>query len=133
MLPNPTILLGLLVGLLATAVGGYRYGYSRAEDAISARVAAAQVEAIDEANERTKAEIARTLEQAKREADARVRAAGLRRKGEIDAIAKARPDCVRDDESLRLLVGAIADANGQSTASSSVPDHVQPTPDTNRR
>lgn len=128
MLPNPAILLGLLVGLLAASFGAYQYGYSRAEDAVSARVAAAQVEAIEQANRDTDAAVARAVEQAKREADARVRATGIRRKGEIDATAKARPECARDADSMRLLNESIAAANGTAPAGSGMPDTVLPTP-----
>ncbi len=122
---NPAIILVLLVALGAATLGGYRYGYSRAEDAVSARVAAAQVEAIEQANRDTEAATKRALDAARAEADARVRAAGIRRKGEIDATAKARPECVRDADSMRLLHEAIAAANGTAPAADSVPDAVR--------
>lgn len=124
---NPYVLLAQLVGLLIAIFGAYQYGYSRAEDAVSARVAAAQVEAIDQANRDTEAATARAMAAAKAEADARVRAAGIRRKGEIDANAKARPDCVRDAQSMELLQSALDSANGNTPASSGLSDPVHAT------
>lgn len=130
---NPYVLLAQFVGLLIAIFGAYQYGYSRAEDAVSARVAAAQEQAIDQANRDAKAATARTVAQAKAEAAARVRAAGIRRKGEIDATVKARPDCARDAESMGLLQSAIAAANDSETSSSTMPDSMRPTPNTTRR
>lgn len=119
---NPYVLLAQLVGLLIAVFGAYQYGYSRAEDAVSARVAAAQEQAIADANERIAAETRRTVAAAKAEADARVRASGIRRKGEIDATAKSRPECARDQQSMELLQSAIESANGQQTTSDILSD-----------
>lgn len=125
---NPYVLLAQLIGLLIAIFGAYQYGYSRAEDAVSARVAAAQVEAIDRANLDVEAATKRAVAAAKAEADARVRAAGIRRKGEIDANAKARPECARDSQSMELLQQSIASANGQTPAGNSLPDAMHADP-----
>ena len=124
MLPNPYVLLAALLAFLAVAFGGYRYGYSRAEDAVAARVATVQNEAIAAANVESKAATKLAVGQIAREADARVRAAGIRRRGEIDATAKARPDCVRDQQSMELLQSAIDSANHQSATSDILSAHM---------
>lgn len=123
---NPYILLGLFVSLLAATFGGYHYGYSRAEDAISARATAAQEQAIDRANKDVEAATARTLAQARAEAAAKLAAATIRLKGERDAAIKSRPECARDADSMRLLTDSIAASNGTAPASSSLPDFVHP-------
>lgn len=130
---NPYAILAALLAFLAVGFGGYRYGYSRAEDAVAARVATAQVEAIDRANRDTEAATARAVAQAKAEAAARLSAVTVRLKGERDAIAKAKPDCARDADSQRLLQSAIDLANGQSTDPDSMPDPMSSTPTTGQR
>lgn len=112
---NPYALLAALLAFLAVGFGGYRYGYSRAEDAVAARVATAQNEAIAAANRDTEAEIARTLAQARAEAQARLSATTIRLKGERDAAIKARPECGRDADSMAILQSAIDTANGVET------------------
>ena len=126
---NPYALLAALLAFLAVGFGGYRYGYSRAEDAVAARVAIAQVEAIDRANRDTAAATARAVEQAKAEAAARLSATKRRIEGERDAAIKARPECARDVQSMELLQRAIDLANGSTSTSGLVPDPVrQPRP-----
>jgi hypothetical protein len=113
---NPTAILVALLAFLAVGFGSYRYGYSRAEDAVAARVATAQNEAIASANRDVEAATARAVEQAKAEAAARLSATAIRLKGERDAAIKARPECLRDVESQRLLQCAIDAANGKTPA-----------------
>lgn len=130
---NPYVLLGQIIGLIIAIVGAYHYGYNRAEDAVAARVAAAQVEAIDQANRDTEAATKLAVEQAKAEAGARLAATTIRLKGERDAALKARPECVRDADSMGLLNSAIDAANGQAAAVGKVPDPVRSVSETTGR
>ncbi len=125
---NPYVLLALLISLGAATFGGYRYGYSRAEDAVSARVAAAQVEAIATANRDVETAAARAVAQAKADASRRMAYQRIQLEGQRDAALKARPECSRDDDSLRLLRASIAAANGQTPAIDKVPDSVHADP-----
>ena len=128
MLSNPYVLLVQLIGLLIAIYGAYEYGYSRAEDAVSARIATAQVEAIDRANRDTEAATALAVAQAKAEAVQRLAATTIRLKGERDAAIKARPECGRDAGSLQLLQSAIDLANDSTTIRSSLPPELSATP-----
>ena len=130
---NPYVILGQIIGLILAIVGAYHYGYNRAEDAAAARVATAQDKAITDANAATEAATKLAVEQAKAEAVQRLAATTIRLKGERDAALKARPDCVRDTDSMRLLQSALDSANGQSTAIDSVPDPVPTTPTAGER
>ncbi len=128
MLPNPTIVLVLLITALGLSFGGYRYGKHVCQGEHATEVATIQEQAIDAANTESKAATKLAVGQIAREANARVRAAGIRRKGEIDAEAKARPECLRDTDSMGVLHDAIASANGQSTTSSRMPDAMHADP-----
>jgi hypothetical protein len=130
---NPYALLAALLAFLAVGFGGYRYGYSRAEDAVAARVATAQEQAIAAANRDVEAATSRAVESAKAEAAARLSATKRRIEGERDAAIKARPECGRDAESMGLLQRALDSANGSPTATSSLSDHVPATPATSER
>ena len=124
----PIILLVALLAFLAASFGSYRYGKHVCQGEQATVVADAQKQAIDSANIESKAATKLAVGQIAREADARVRAAGIRRKGEIDAIAKARPECVRDADSMGLLLESIAAANGQTPTSNSVSDALSSAP-----
>ena len=124
----PIILLVALLALLGSGFGGYRYGKHVCQGEQATAIATAQNEAITRANLDVEAATKRAVESAKKEADARIRAAGIRRKGEIDATAKARPECARDQQSMELLQQSIAAANGQTPAGNSLPDAVHADP-----
>ena len=128
MLGNPYVILAAVIGLVIALVGADRFGYNRAQDACAARVATAQEQAIATANRDTAAATARAVESAKVEAAARLSATTIRLKGERDAAIKARPECARDADSLRMLQSAIDLANHQSTTSNSLPDSVHANP-----
>ena len=130
MLPNPTIILVLLVTAIGLSFGSYRYGKHVCQGEHATDVATAQNEAIAAANRDTEAATVRAVAAARAEADARVRAAGIRRKGEIDASAKARPECGRDPESMGLLLESIDHANHSTTTGNPLPDPVPATPTT---
>lgn len=127
-IPNPWILLGSFIIALGLFLSGLSIGIRWQKGREAANVAAVQKQTIDDANRTVRIETERALASAKAEADARVRAAGIRRKGEIDAILKARPSCNRDSDSLRLLVESINSANGTEAATNklSEPVHVDP-------
>jgi len=125
---NPYALLAALLAFLAVAFGGYRYGYSRAEDAQASAVATAQVEAIDKANRDTEVATKRAVAQAKAESAARLSAVSARLKGEQDAALKAKPECSRDADSQRLLLESIRLANDSAASASPVPDAVHADP-----
>ena len=127
-MPNPYFLLAGLVFALGLFASGVSVGYRWENRAHAAAVLAAQNEAIDQANRDTDAATARAVAQAKAEAQARLAATTIRLRGERDAAVKARPECLRDTDSQRLLVESIAAANGQTPAGSSVPDAVRPAP-----
>ena len=133
MLFNPIALLAALLAFLAVGFGGYRYGKHVCQGEHATEVANAQKQAIDSANAESYAATKLAVGQIAKEADARVRAAGIRRKGEIDAIAKARPECARDSESMGLLLRAVGIANDSTSAGDGVPDPVPATPATDQR
>ena len=112
---NPTVILVLLIALGASTFGGYRYGKHVCQGEQATAVAAAQVEAIDDANRYVEVATARAVAQAKAEAAARLSAATIKLKGERDAALKARPECARDADSMSLLGVAISEANGVTT------------------
>lgn len=111
----PIILLVALLAFLATGFGSYRYGKHVCKGEQATVVADAQKQAIDAANTESKAATKLAVQQIVREADARVRAAGIRRKGEIDSSLKSKTECVRDVESMSLLQSSIDEANGVVT------------------
>lgn len=133
MLPNPTIILVLLVTVIGLSFSSYRYGKHVCQGEHATKVATIQEQAIDAANTESKAATKLAVQQIAREAAARVRAAGIRRKGEIDATDKARPECARDQQSMELLQSALDAANGQGSAGNSMPDSVRPTSATSQR
>lgn len=123
---SPTILLFVVLGLVGMFGTGASVGYKWSERAHGAALAAAQVKAIDDANTAVELAVERTLATAKKEANARLSARTARMKGEIDAAQKSRPECDRDDVSLRLLHDAISAANGETPAADKLPDEVRP-------
>ena len=129
MFANPYALLAAGLALVAALIGADHFGYKRAENAAAARIAAAQVEIIDRANRDIEASTARAVAQAKAEAAARLSATTIRLKGERDAAIKARPECTRDADSIRLLVESIDSANGQTPSTSGMSDRVPTSPD----
>lgn len=128
MLPNPTAILVLLIAAIGLSFSSYRYGKHVCQGEQAADVADSKKQAIDAANTESYAATKLAVGQIVREADARVRAAGIRRKGEIDANVKAKPECARDAESQRLLLDAIDLANGGTTASNGLPSPVHADP-----
>ena len=123
---NPYILLLVLAGAIGLFGSGVSVGYKWSERAHGAALAAAQVAAIEGANRDAELEKQRALAAAKKDADARLASRTARLKGEIDAAQKSRPECGRDDVSLRLLNDAIHSANGETSASGKLPDTVRP-------
>jgi len=131
MLPNPTIILVLLATVIGLSFSSYRYGKHVCQGEHATDVASIQNDAIIAANTESKAATKLAVQQIAKEADARVRAAGIRRKGEIDVALKARPDCARDRKSMELLQSAIDLANGQSSTGNTMSDSVQSPATTN--
>ena len=130
---NSTSILIFLVIAIGLSVSSYRYGKHVCTGEHATEVATVQNDAIIAANTESKAATKLAVGQIAREANARVRAAGIRRKGEIDAAIKARPECGRDQQSMELLQSALDAANGQGSAGNSMPDSVRPTSATSQR
>lgn len=128
---NPYFILVALLALLGTGFSGYRYGKHVCQGEQATAIAAAQNEAITRANLDVEAATKRAVEQAKAEAAARLSATKRRIEGERDATLKARPDCVRDQQSMELLQSAIDLANGQSSTGNTMSDSVQSPATTN--
>lgn len=125
---NPTaILIAVLaaIGLLAT---GFVTGKTWSDRAYAAQERDVQKAAIAGANEATTAAITLAVGQAKADASRRVAYQRIQLEGQRDAVLKARPECSRDDDSLRLLRASIAAANGQTPAIDKVPDSVHADP-----
>lgn len=129
-IPNPWILLGSLILAVGLFLSGLSIGIRWQKGREATNVAAVQKQAIDDANRAVRIETERTLAAAKAEADARVRAAGIRRKGEIDAILKSKSDCSRDSASMGLLLESIDSANGTEAATNELPKPVPATTET---
>ena len=120
---HPYVLLGSLVFAIGLFASGVSIGYKWSERAHAAAVVTAQVEAIERANQDADIEKQRALSAAKTEADARLKASAKRHRGELDAARKAKPECARDADSVRLLLDAIADANGDNPRPTSELSH----------
>lgn len=125
-MPNPYVLLGLLVGAIGLFGSGISIGYKWSERSHVADVVAAQNAAIERANADAEAEKQRALAAAKAEADAKLAARTARMKGEVDAAKKANPLCVRDAESQQLLLNSIRQSNGEKDTPVKLPDAMRP-------
>ena len=123
---NPYIIIGLLLGAVGLFGSGVSIGVRWERNDTLARIAVAQNTAIAAANAVAATQIERTVAAAKAEGQARLKARDIKHRGELDAAKKSRPECGRDDESLRLLIDAIDAANGNESAPSVVPDAVRP-------
>jgi len=129
MFANPYVLLAALALAIGLFGSGVSVGYKWENRAHAAAVLDAQNAAIDAANRDVEAATARAVAQAKAEAAARLSATTIRLKGERDAAIKARPECTRDADSIRLLVESIDSANGQTPSTSGMSDRVPTSPD----
>ena len=122
--PSPVLLLGSLVAAIAVFLSGLAIGVRWEKGKQAADVVTVQEQVIDDANRAVRIEAERALAAAKKEADARVRAAGIRRKGEIDALSKASINCNWDSISFGLLVESINSANDTEATSKLLPKSV---------
>lgn len=118
---NPYILLVGLIVWLASAAGAAWVGYDYRDGKVAQEIMEAQNDTLQKAATQAKDDLALAVERAKRESAAQERAAGAKRLGVADAVASARPDCVRSDVSFSLLHNAIDAANDTPAASGSLP------------
>ncbi len=126
--PSPIVLLGSLIAALAVFLSGFAIGVRWEKGKQAADVVAVQEQVIDNANISVESETKRSVAAGKKEAEARIHFDGIRRKGEIDALAKANTNCNRDSVSLGLLSDAIKSANGTEATTNklSEPVHTDP-------
>lgn len=113
---NPWLWLGLVLALLAAGSGGAYLGYQYRDGEAARELHDTAVAVVDAARASAAAETRSAVRRAtaRAAAEARVREAKL--KGDLDAARQNRPECARDDESMRVLYDLIDAANGAPRA-----------------
>ena len=130
LLLNPYLMLaGVLFWIASCAVAAW-LGYDYRDGKVAQQVARAQAETLKQAKADATADLQASITRVRAEAAAHARVRAAKTIGVQDATLKARPDCVRDAQSLGLLNAAIDATNGAPASAGGLSAPVRSTAET---